>query len=182
MLFVCERTVLSPTTSASSDTRAIKVRREQPKDIKLPLAERLPPFLAIHRPTTATSEGAEQASDVLGRDTSPGRRREHLRHGGALAHERSNVALRLCQRQRATERLEPCGAATAPMLGQRLQVQDLDDAPPPPARFGGDEQPLEKCDRFLDRARIMDPGPASQEHPRERDVLVLAHVGEVVIH
>ena len=110
-----------PDDQLVGDTRAIKVGREQPKDIKLPLAERLHEILTIDRPTTAASEGAEQASDVLGRDASLGRRREHLRHGGALAHERSNVALRLCQRQRATERLEPCGAATALMLGQRLQ-------------------------------------------------------------
>ena len=71
---------------------------------------------------------------------------EHVGHRRALSHERSDVALRLRQCQRATERIESRSAATAIVLGEGLQDEDLDDAPPPPTRFGGDQQALEERD------------------------------------
>ena len=162
------------------DTGAIKVGGEKPQDIKFSLAERLHQALTIDRTAVAASECVEQASHVLRRDATTGRHPEHVGNRGALGHECSDVALRLCQRQRATERIESRNAAPAVVLGERLQDEDLDDAAPPSARFGGDQQTLKERDRFLDPARVMGPGALGQEHSGKGDVLVLADVSQVV--
>ena len=180
MPFVWVRTVLRPDDQLICDPRAIEVRGEKPKDVELPLAERLDQAL-VHRGAIAGLGCRQETSNVRGRDATPGRGRQHRRHRCPFRHERSDVAFRLGQVQRTGKGLECGRAGGAVLASQGLQDEDLDDAPPPSSRFGRDQQSLEKRARLLDRTPVMGPGPLGQEHPGEGDVLELAHVGEVVI-
>ena len=85
MLFVWVRTVLSANDQLVRDAWAIKVRGEEPKDIKLPLAERLDQALVHRGGPTAASEGTEQASNVLRCDAAFAAACQHRRHRRALA-------------------------------------------------------------------------------------------------
>ena len=170
-----------PDDQLVGDTGAIKVGGEKVQDIKFSFAERLHQPLTTGRRTVAASERVKQTPNVLRRDATPRRHSEHVGHRRALGDERSDVALRLRQSQRATERIESCSTATAIAVGEGQQDEDLDDAPPPPTRFGGDQQTLKERYRFLDPARVMGPGALRREHPRERDVLVLADEAQVVL-
>jgi hypothetical protein len=67
------------------------------------------------------------------------------------------------------------------LVVERLQRQDLDQAPDPPTAFRRFPEALEECQCLAKRAlRPVDPVPR-HEHPRQRDVLELAQVTEVIV-
>ena len=102
------------------------------------------------------------------------------RHGWAFVDEDADVPLRLGQGQGALQRHERGRDVAACLVGERLQHQDLDDAPPAPALFRRLQEALQEaeCGAHDESA----PSAwAGQQQPGQGDVVELAQVAELVV-
>ena len=125
----------------AGDVRAVQVGSEQPEHVELAFAQRLDQALTGGRAVLGLANGGQESADVARGDPAFRGRSEQGGHGWALVDEDADVALRLGQRQRASQRRQRSRDVAARLVGERLQHQDLDDAARPaalrPPRAGG---------------------------------------------
>ena len=171
MFFVCVRSVFSETNSSRAMSGPSRSPCEQAQDLELALAQRLDQRLA--RRADAADRWRTPTSSRATRRRVPAapRASRSSAHRRPFVEEHADVALRLGERERA--RRAPRARRRSPqrVAGERLDDQDLDDAPwrrrPRPRRAGDRERRRLACGRAVPLA-VREQQPARARGARTR--------------
>ena len=180
MLLVCVRTVFRRHHQLARDVRPIELAAQEAQDLELPFAERLDQRLFGGRSSLDRDCSGQEPAHIARSVPLLRRQLQQRRHGRPFVDEDADVALRLSQRHRARQRGERTRQIAARVTGECLHDEDVDRAPAAPTVLRRCEQALRELDRLADPVVGTVPRPLRQEQPRQRGVLELVEVAELV--
>ena len=165
----------------TGDFGAIQVSAEKAEHVQLTLAQWVEQGLLRRTVVVGRARDSQNLAGITTCGPLTCERSQQRTHRGALINEDPDVAFWLGQTNRTLEGRKRCRHVSERLMRERLQDQNLDDRPGPPPGLRVRQEPVQESNRALQRLLGTLSPVNRQEDPRQRDVLELAQVTEVIV-